>query len=678
MTTKEIRPATSPLSNKAGITHVDLGVLGGDKEYVTQRVHDLLDTFNNILKFVLTRTRTTFDQQGNRVKKSEYTPLTLRYTPRGMSGHTDCKTFISVPVDEYDGLLVAEHELSHILFKSDLGMLQGFQLYVIQKIFTRAGIPMASSEAALYKPGLEQCFFQCWNLLEDLRVRNHWSKIYEGSGHLLLERWKRIAASPAYDVAKDNIIAYVARTALGIDTPDCNPVFKKFDEHIKQAADTAIHTNSKGCIAITARLFQKIAEVIMQDIRDNPQGEGNGGGQGGTNLWKKTIVVLSSKSRPVNVSGMPGADDIRSNNSSPYGQQFRGRSGRGREIKRVDTNSTWTEISAMKKMVDRHAKQKSNLPPNVPTDFERLLEEGEQEMEDLVDNCIDAMIEEQQQRLADAVEEEETDYKKLVNFEGAVGIKCVDVDSSQSKPLPKHSTSAEAVRYELQKIKSQMKHRLAEEGDDLIVEEHIDAKLNRELPDADIFEETIVESGFDVLLLVDVSGSMSGTGMEVVNQTVADIQYAIENTKTTLKVWGFSTQVYILDKAASLQNPNVWMGGTAMIRSLDMAYEWAKLNKSKRAILLVTDGWPSYCRARRSTGDAQKDLENVMKELEMDGIPISTVAVGGWGTYESNIKMYDKIFGKGKYGYVDSVHTAGPAIVRSAQALVSAFLKRRG
>lgn len=332
----------------------------------------------------------------------------------------------------------------------------------------------------------------------------------------------------------------------------------------------------------------------------------------------------------------------------------------------------------MKKMVDRHAKQKSNLPPNVPTDFERLLEEGEQEMEDLVDNCIDAMIEEQQQRLADAVEEEETDYKKLVNFEGAVGIKCVDVDSSQSKPLPKHSTSAEAVRYELQKIKSQMKHRLAEEGDDLIVEEHIDAKLNRELPDADIFEETIVESGFDVLLLVDVSGSMSGTGMEVVNQTVADIQYAIENTKTTLKVWGFSTQVYILDKAASLQNPNVWMGGTAMIRSLDMAYEWAKLNKSKRAILLVTDGWPSYCRARRSTGDAQKDLENVMKELEMDGIPISTVAVGGWGTYESNIKMYDKIFGKGKYGYVDSVHTAGPAIVRSAQALVSAFLKRRG
>lgn len=115
-----------------------------------------------------------------------------------------------------------------------------------------------------------------------------------------------------------------------------------------------------------------------------------------------------------------------------------------------------------------------------------------------------------------------------------------------------------------------------------------------------------------------------------------------------------------------------------MIRSLDMAYEWAKLNKSKRAVLLVTDGWPSYCRARRSTGDAQKDLENVMKELEMDGIPISTVAVGGWGTYESNIKMYDKIFGKGKYGYVDSVHTAGPAIVRSAQALVSAFLRRRG
>ena len=559
-------------------------------------------------------------------------------------------------------------------------MLQGFQLYVIQKIFTRAGIPMASSEAALYKPGLEQCFFQVWNLLEDLRVRNHWSKIYEGSGHLLLQRWIRIAKSDKYDIAKDNIIAYVSRKALGVDTPDCNPMFKGFDTHIEQAAKTAIHTNAKGCIAITARLFQKIAEAIMKDVRDNPERQGGGGGAGGkisgTDLWKKTIVVISSKSRPVNISGMPGADDVKPSNASYYqGNFMTGK--QSRQLKRVDTNATWTEISSMKKMVDRHPQQRMDLPPNVPTEFERLLEDGEQEMEDLVDNCIDAMIEEQQQKLADAVEEEETDFQQLQNFQNVVGINCIDVNSTKSQPLPKHSSSAEAVRFELQKIKSQMSHRLQEEGDDLIVEEHIEALLNNELPDADVFEETIVESGFDLLLLVDVSGSMSGMGMEVVNQTVSDILYAIEGTKTTLKVWGFSNQVYIMDKAASLVNPDVWMGGTAMIRSIDMAYEWAKLNRSKRAVLLVTDGWPSYCRARRSTGNAQKDLENVMKELEMDSIPISTVAVGGFGTVASNIEMYNKIFGKGKYGYVHSVHTAGPAITQSAKALVASFLKRR-
>ena len=243
MTTLEYKRKPKKIKDPLGM---DLGVLGGSEEYITLRVNELLDTFNSILKYVLTRTRTVFDENGNRVKKTEFTPLYLKHTPRGMSGHTDCKTFISVPLHDYEGLLVAEHELSHILFKSDLGMLQGFQLYVIQKIFQRAGIPMTSTEAAMYKPGLEQCFFQCWNLLEDLRVRNHWSKIYGGSGALLLERWQRIAGSEAYDCAKENIIAYVSRKALGIDTPDCNPVFKKFDEHITQAAETAIHTNSKG------------------------------------------------------------------------------------------------------------------------------------------------------------------------------------------------------------------------------------------------------------------------------------------------------------------------------------------------------------------------------------------------------------------------------------------------
>lgn len=666
--------ARSKTSNKTEIDKlIDLGVLGGDQEYVTLRVTDLVDKFNVIMKTILTRSRTVFTN-GEARKISEYRPLALRNTPPGMAGHTDCKTFVSVPLHQYDGFLVAEHELSHNLFQSDLGMVKGFQNYVIQKIFSRAGIPMQSSEAELYRPGLEQCFFQCWNLLEDLRVCNHWSKIYEGSGKLLWKRWVAIVSSEQYDVAKENIIAYVSRKSLGVDTPDCNPLFKKFDQYITEAADTAIHTNSKGCIAITARLFTKIAEVLLNDIKDNPEKYGGGQPKGGTALWKKTIVVLSSKSKAVNVTGMPGGDDMRHGaNNSAYVTQFKG----NRKLPKVPTDSNWKDIQKMRKMVDNHPKQKQNLPPDALTDFEKMLEDGEQEMEDLVDAAIDAMIEEQQKAMQDEVEEEETDFKQLMNFQSTVGIRCVEVKSKNSSPLPEPSEAAHRTKYELEKIKAQFKHRLDEDGEDLIVEEHIDALLNNELPDADIFEETTIESGFDILLLVDVSGSMSGTGIEVVDKSIADIKYSIEGTKITLKVWGFSNEVFVLDEAASMKNPDIKMWGTAMIRSLDMAYEWASLNKSKRAIILVTDGYPSYCRARRSTGDAQKDFSNLMHEIEADGVPISTIAVGGWGSAESNISMYDKIFGKGRYGYAHGPADAGPAINRAATALVTEFLKRR-
>ena len=90
---------------------VNLGALGGDKDYVTKRCEDLLDTFNVILKSLIARETTLRTGE----KYVEWKPLKLIDAYDGQ-GCTDCKTFIKVPLSEYEGILVAEHELSHILF----------------------------------------------------------------------------------------------------------------------------------------------------------------------------------------------------------------------------------------------------------------------------------------------------------------------------------------------------------------------------------------------------------------------------------------------------------------------------------------------------------------------------------------------------------------------------------
>ena len=152
----------------------------------------------------------------------------------------------------------------------------------------------------------------------------------------------------------------------------------------------------------------------------------------------------------------------------------------------------------------------------------------------------------------------------------------------------------------------------------------------------------------------------------IVDEAVSDIKSATANSKVTLHLWAFSNSLYFFDEPGSIRG--IGGGGTDLIPSLDCALEWASQSKSSRGIIMVTDGYPTSCRNRKSTGNPQQDMANVLQEARASGIVISILAVGGGN--------YDEWFGKNNYAHVNETSDVRKALPECAKVLVEAHLKK--
>lgn len=114
------------------------------------------------------------------------------------------------------------------------------------------------------------------------------------------------------------------------------------------------------------------------------------------------------------------------------------------------------------------------------------------------------------------------------------------------------------------------------------------------------------------------------------------------------------------------------MCGTSMVQAIEVAQHWASSSKSSRAIVLMTDGLPTTCRAHDSTGDPNKDLSNLLEEMRRDKIVLSVLAIGSKGLTQ----LYDNTFGAGNYGLVGGLPDMLEALPETCKVLVEAHILR--
>ena len=548
---------------------------------------------------------------------------------KSMRGQTDCKTFIESPLHHPEGYLVTEHEVSHNLFGTDCALADDACKKIVERLFTRAKAPIDSPELQPWRHQLFDLVHTLWNILEDQRCCGLWGELYPAGGSFLFQRWHDISEYEHGEVAKTSLCAFVGATISQVPVPGANPKFLRCVPDIVRASNLVVGVNAPACIAITARLVDDLAECLLDTKPKDKQEEA-----------KSKMQELVKAHQPQNLDPTDlGGSDVLSTNEP---------------LKAAQKNQVIRLLTA----------KDDDMTESGMSSFEELITTAAIEMGEKLDQARMALS---MPKKSDAQKEKEV----LQNACVVAGIEGHRVWSVGR--LPSASAAAGRTKAHLDAIRMKVRKVPCDDGDDADIERMIAAKLGQELGDADIFDRRKVEGGLELLLLVDLSGSMSGHGVDMVDQAIADIHFGCGHDRTKVLLWGFSNEMFFFDKPGSVKGANgVHMAGTDMVQALDVALEWARVSVNKRAVLLVTDGFPTSLRERNTTGDVIQDFAAVLNEMRGEGIVLSVLAVGT-AAYAA---MYDQAFGRGQYGLVNSITEMARALPEAAKVMVEAHMFR--
>ena len=633
---------------------LDLGPLGGDPETLRARIDTLIRTFSALLD----------------------SEIKIVDSPQG--GYTDCYQVIGLPLQDPELYLVAEHELSHWLFESDPHLLKAFIRLEVELLLRKAGLGYGTDEALPYQGHLEKIVHSIANLLEDHRCAGLWGELYAGGEDLLRKRWKSILE---YEVpnqhAQQNLLVYFSKTMHGVPVDDAPDHFVACERAFKRATNLVEGVDAASCLGISSRLIEEIIEELLIAFPPPPppqqqQQQAGGGGKGspkskgkkgkkrkgspknqkraerlrGLQLLTKTVPRHGSASPGKNPQkGGIGADDVK-----PGAKQKRNTAGNKSRMTKV--------LRAKDDETDEEGK----------TPLEQLMSQGAEAMAGRIEEARRAMIKNQ-------ADEEECNAQIMLGWAQQSGIQQREVHPTRDLPPP--SPAGYEAQRDLQRFRMKTKRLRSDEGD--FEPEYLLQALGSGELDQPLHTETKRVAQFELLFLFDYSGSMfSGQALYMVERALADSIFAVQAIKCKAHMWAYSDSLSVFSRPGSLfAVPGMASGMTSMVQALDVARLWAQRRPAQRAILHVTDGWPTTCRAHNSTGNPINDLRNVLDEMRKK-TPMSTIAIRHVGqTLEQARQMYDQAFGQGQYAMVSIMPEVERAVVEAVRILAMGHISQK-
>jgi len=603
---------------------LDLGAMAApNQEENVARMENLVATFNKMLS----------------------TKLELLDDPAG--GSTDCKTVVKVPFADPEAYLICEHELSHAFAETDLDLTKEFTTKAVERLLTRARLPLTSASAAPYRPKLQQLVHLLWNVLEDWRCCSVWGEIYFGGASLLQQRWKDIAKYSKEEDAEKDLVTYLMRAASGFETDKAPPEFKACRPHMERARSQVELVDNAACLAVTARLIDDIADELLKFYPPPPSNTPN-------NAQQTAMSKLTALSNAVQT---PAQGPPSPPNSS---QQGLGHKDVTPDL--TATSSSRANAKTLRQIRKLMTADDDQPGPDGKTSFQSLCEEGAEKMNARI---AAAKAELGKQRKSNKQQQEEI----LSTASSSCAIRSFRVTPAHKLPPP--SSDAGKVRRYLEQVKMEQEKISCSRGSKVNIPKLIQASASGDRSSVPLFQKKSEVGGLQLLILADVSGSMSGPGLDILDRAISDVQFSCTGLKVDINLWTFSSDLYFFTKIGSVKAvPGMYMMYTNMVRALDVAIEWEKQGKGDRAVILMTDGMPTHTRGRKSSGNAVTDLTTVMRELRKDGVVLTTLAIG------PHEPMFDGIFGKGNYGLVKTIQDLPAALTNAVRIIIEAHLRK--
>ena len=633
-------PGATPARTRPAL---DLGPMTGDPAYILLRSENLVRAYAAMLDV-------------GEIKLVDSSPE---------GGKTDCASTIWAPLQDPEGYLVTEHELSHWLFETDVVLAGRFVEKLASKLLNALGAPLGTDAALPYEKHLTNVLHHLWNIVEDWRCCWAWSQIYKGGGELLQRRWHDISEHDLpLATKKTNLVMFLGAYAAGVETPEAPQDFQDCRRPMRRALNLVEGVDNVACLAITARLVDEIMDALLANNPPPPPAQGGGGGGGGPAQQREERKKQAEHLLRKLLSQVPrtGAHSLRDDGSGQIGgnvpQPKTGKPSDKLERKR------YAQLIGVDKLLsaDDRETDESGVTP-----FGLIMAQGADSLQDRLEEARKAMMRRQDTP-------DESNAVVCLGWSQEAGIPIRNV--SPTRPLPAPTATGHANRRILEQLRMQKRRKPSDEGD-FNGDRFLGALGAGEL-DRPFYDRMVRVPRFELLFLFDVSGSMTmGQALALVERALADAIYAVEAIRSKAYMWGFSDALYIFDKVGGPTAPGIRYGSTHTVQALDVAHRWGRKAPTRRAIMLVTDGWPTSLRARGSTGNPLTDLHVVLSEIRADKVPLSVLAIRHASVSVGDATtQYNCAFGAGGYGMVGSFDELAVELPTSVRILASAHIQK--
>lgn len=643
------------------VDELDLDDLEAVRKYTNRKtvVYKLVDTFAGITK------RRIWLKDGN---------------PPRTDGHE-----IVVPLNDSSAYRLTEHELSHILFRSDSRAKDAFLTEYsgkIQQVAKKEGV-------AIPEFGLKMLLAHFIGVLEDHRVDSLWGLLYEGSAKLKKEMDRELIQEVCPN-PHESLVGLMAHVEAGLPIP--SGALDRYLPYFREAVTKVERRGMEASLVVTKWLVTQLVTEIVRFFRDLPppqsqpqdggqdqdQGEGDlqpqggSGGVGGAGDQDGADGMGGDGSQGngdhmVAESGSSGAGNTEVQDGQQSGKQQR-TSGEGGRRKFQPPNdlqalSAKERAEALKKLVDENGAapappqmrggteelQPSKYPARgeefrakkmaqdaLKTDvgneqkLEEELEASSQQMKDL--------IEEARQAMRKQMTNEEWLRKDALAKVVFKDVKSRDVENQRVPPLSQDDQdTVRRLRAVFNRVMGRRKVMLDDAGTEIDVPAYIEYLMSGQ--SVPCFKHEEMGRGFKAMILLDRSGSMTGSKTDQAERACRIISRALRYPFVDLTIWGFQSlehgQVDIARFDPRLEifdSEKSSIGGcTPLHVAVRLGARHMERGAESKALFPITDGFPVYGRRDGGNFGTKQLMLWVREEVQKaraDGINVTGVLIG--------------------------------------------------
>lgn len=534
-------------------------------------------------------------------------------TERAANSRTNGST-IWIDMENPAAYRILEHEVSHIVFKSDADAREAFiETYskAIEGVLRNHGIGFDTG-------GFHAIADSIIGSLEDRRVNSLWAELYPGSAHSLRSF---VADDFAERGACTHLLDYLTRLAYNHHDEASDKIFGAYKPIFMQACRSVDRRSFQASLVMTKWLITQLVDLLITPPKPPSNSGGDADSQDGSGEDQDPEQVDGEADADAKPS--PNAPRLRAQALSDLINDLNESMGdfspATNPVAEAPLKSRAAELQAL-------AAAKEALKQSVEdlAKLDESLEKSEAEMEKILDDTRDKL----------GLQKVDRDDWLRRNVKAK--IKFTNIKKSDCKRVPVMVRDKEVVRRlrgHFIRVLGRKSQALDDVGSELDVRSYIDALVSGEA--APFFKSEGTGRGFRALILADRSGSMSGFNHDAVNRACQMLADALRFPFVTFEVWGFNSSGYENDVNIHRYAGNCDGFDTGKSRSdgLTPLHICTKLairelldSSDIKHLFVLTDGQPCFTGANQET--MQGEVREAILMGQRFGIGTTGVCIG--------------------------------------------------